>query len=136
MASFPSAESCPCGVSLSYANHCQKHHDIGYAGLAATAEETMRSRYSAYVVEGEAYLLATWHKSTRPVAVNFEGVEWHGLTVIETSGGAGLNNEGTVEFTARFRRGDALLELHERSSFVREAGRWFYVDGDDPGSPS
>ena len=96
----------------------------------------MRSRYSAYVLENEAYLLATWHHSRRPSSINFEGVDWHGLTVIESTGGTGLTNRGTVEFTARFRRDDAYLELHERSTFVRESGRWFYVDGVDPHAQS
>jgi len=131
MMSLPESASCPCGAPVSYGNHCRKLHTAGFAGLNASAEDTMRSRYSAYVVEDEAYLLATWHPSTRPARVTFDGVEWHGLTVIGSVGGVGLSNEGQVEFTARFRRNDAHLELHELSSFVREGGRWLYVDGVD-----
>jgi len=93
----------------------------------------MRSRYSAYVAEDEPYLLATWHPTTRPTTIDFsDDIEWHGLTVDRTVGGTGLDNTGSVEFHARFRRGDAHLELHELSAFVREGGRWFYVDGVDP----
>ncbi len=125
-------DSCPCGVGRSYSNHCGRLHDIGYAGLETTAEDTMRSRYSAYVVENEPFLLATWHESTRPAAIAFSGVQWHGLSVRESTAGTGLANTGTVEFTARFRRDDAHLELHEVSSFVRDGGRWYYLDGSDP----
>lgn len=93
----------------------------------------MRSRYCAYVTQNADYLLATWHESTRPPSIDFTGpVEWHGLTIEKTEGGSGLTVSGVVEFRARFRRGDAHLELHERSSFVREGGRWYYVEGSDP----
>ena len=93
----------------------------------------MRSRYSAYVLRDASFLRETWHESTRPTSVDFsDDIEWHGLTVVATTGGAGLDATGSVEFKARFRRGDAHLELHELSSFVRENGRWFYVDGVDP----
>ncbi len=92
----------------------------------------MRSRYSAYVAHDESYLLNTWHQSTRPDAVEFPtNVEWHGLTVMNATGSS-LDKSGEVEFAARFRRGDAPLELHELSTFVQEQGRWFYVDGTDP----
>ncbi len=132
--------TCPCrqlstGASTtrrSYSNCCKPLHVAGYAGLGTTPEATMRSRYSAYVVHDESYLLETWHPTTRPASIPFStDVEWHGLTVIDTSG-ASLDTVGSVEFTARFRRGDAHLELHELSTFTQEHGRWFYVDGTDP----
>ncbi len=129
-------ETCPCGAGVAYANHCKQLHDEGFAGLTATAEDTMRSRYSAYVTQNADYLLATWHESTRPASIDFtDPVEWHGLTIEDVDGGTGLTSSGEVEFRARFRRGDAHLELHERSSFVREQGRWYYVDGTDPDQP-
>ncbi len=92
----------------------------------------MRARYSAYVVGDEAFLLATWHPTTRPESVSFsDDVVWDGLDVVEARGGA-LDTTGTVEFRARFRRGLAPLELHERSAFERIDGRWLYVQGTDP----
>jgi len=92
----------------------------------------MRSRYTAYVAHDQNYLLATWHPTTRPPSIDFStDVEWHGLSVISAAG-SGLDPSGSVEFKARFRRGDAHLELHELSSFVLESGRWFYVEGVDP----
>lgn len=89
----------------------------------------MRSRYAAYVRELQPYLLATWHETTRPASVHFEaGTRWLGLTV------KGARNAtpdtAQVEFVARFRVGGAsAVRLHERSRFVREDGRWYYVDG-------
>ena len=134
------ADTCPCRLGtnddgsprLSYANCCQPWHVQGFAGLGATPETTMRSRYSAYVVQDEAYLLATWHPDTRPEAVQFAtDVEWHGLTVHHAVG-AGLDATGSVEFSARFRRGDAHLKLHELSEFSQVGGRWYYVACSDP----
>lgn len=89
----------------------------------------MRSRYSAYVRELQPYLLATCHETTRPAAVHFEpGTRWLGLTV---KGARNSTSEtAEVEFIARFRVGGAsAVRLHERSRFVRENGRWYYVDG-------
>ncbi len=92
----------------------------------------MRSRYSAYVTHDEAYLLSTWHDSTRPSGIAFPtNIEWHGLSIHETSGSS-LDATGSVEFSARFRRDDAHLELREHSTFAQENGRWFYVEGLDP----
>jgi SEC-C motif-containing protein len=105
---------------------CGSHH----AGTpAADAESLMRSRYSAYVLRLEDYLLATWHASTRPAALNF-GAEaqpkWLGLEVkSHTENG----DAATVEFIARCRVGGRAQRLQELSRFVREDGRWLYVDG-------
>lgn len=93
----------------------------------------MRARYCAYVLEDEAFLLATWHSTTRPDAVRFTGdVVWEGLTVEDAHGGGALDVSGTVSFTARFRRNGTPLALQERSTFERIDGRWFYVEGSDP----
>ena len=130
------AATCPCRVlgeeRRSYANCCKPLHAAGFAGLGTTPEDTMRSRYCAYVAQNANYLLATWHTTTRPATMDFSTeIEWHGLTVVAARGSS-LDREGSVEFKAKFRRGDAHLELHEGSSFVQENGRWFYVDGVDP----
>ena len=133
MTTVTNAETCPCANGKSYGNCCKPLHTSGHAGLGATAEATMRSRYCAYVLRDALYLQETWHPTTRPASIEFsDAIEWHGLTVVDTSGGVGLDAAGTVEFRARFKRDDAYLELHELSSFVRENGRWFYVNGVDP----
>lgn len=126
-------ETCPCGDGKAFARCCKPLHHAGSAGLGTTAAATMRARYVAYVTKNAPFLLSTWHTTTRPTSLDFsDEVEWHGLTVVKTTGGGGLDSSGSVEFRARFRREDAHLELHELSQFVREAGRWYYVDGVDP----
>ncbi len=93
------------------------------------AESLMRSRYSAFVQEDAAWLLATWHASTRPARLDFEpGARWLGLEVRRHR--ALGDDHAEVEFVARHRVGRRAVRLHETSRFVREGGRWFYVDGD------
>ena len=90
----------------------------------------MRSRYAAFVLERADYLLATWHASTRPSAVEFDvGVKWLGLEVRQHVVLDATHAE--VEFVARQKSpGRPAQRLHERSRFVRESGRWLYVAGD------
>lgn len=91
----------------------------------------MRSRYSAYVLQNRQFLLDSWHPDTRPDDLRFDdGITWLGLEVVATEAGGALDLQGIVEFKARFERGGEHLELHERSSFVRLAGRWVYVSGE------
>ena len=90
----------------------------------------MRSRYSAFVLKDEAYLLSTWHSSTRPASIEFDPqMKWLRLDVIEAIEADPAHAE--VEFVARFRiGGGSAARLHERSRFVRENDRWFYVAGE------
>jgi SEC-C motif domain protein len=119
---------CPCGTGLPYAECCGRLHD-GTAS-AATAEQLMRSRYSAFAVGDAAYLLATWHPTTRPRSLDLDpAVRWTGLEVLTTTGGTLLAAEGTVEFRAHSVVGGVAGAQHENSRFVREGGRWLYLDG-------
>ena len=89
----------------------------------------MRSRYSAFVLGRLDYLLATWHSSTRPAELTLDpAAKWLGLEV--RSHRIIDADHAEVEFVARYREGGRAVRLHERSRFVREAGRWCYVDGD------
>ena len=126
-------DACPCGragakgQALAYQACCGPAH----AGqrLAPDAETLMRSRYSAFVRGDVPYLLATWHASQRPASLELEaGAKWLGLEIKQHR----ITGEHTaeVEFVARFRVGGKAVRQHERSRFVREDGRWFYVDGD------
>ena len=93
----------------------------------------MRARYSAYVLRDGDFLVESWHPDTRPGEMAFDqGHTWTGLTIVETVGGGGLERDGIVEFIARYRKGGANHQLHERSRFTRVGGRWLYVDGDRP----
>ena len=124
--------ACPCGASaaLSLAQCCGRYHAGRQHLLAPTADVLMRSRYSAYVLDLTGYLLATWHASTRPASIeaNPLGLKWLGLEVrrhtIQDA------DHASVEFVARSRLGGRAQRLHETSRFVREEGRWYYVDGD------
>jgi SEC-C motif-containing protein len=90
----------------------------------------MRSRYSAFVVRDEAYLLRTWFSGTRPPGIRFDGsIRWTGLDVLGTTGGSAFHTRGTVDFRARFRGCRQDGEQREDSVFVREGGGpWVYVD--------
>ncbi len=129
------AQSCPCGRvdakkrGIAYAECCGRFVDHFSARPAPDAEHLMRSRYSAFVLARAEYLLATWHSSTRPTSLDLDaGAQWLGLEVRHhTATGA---ETAEVEFVARYRVAGAAVRLHERSRFVREDGRWFYLDGD------
>ena len=93
----------------------------------------MRSRYSAYVLGLEPYLLATWHASTRPTALDLDketSPRWLGLDIKRHQ--ATDPDSAVVEFVARYKTGGRAHRLHEVSRFVREDGRWYYVDGEFP----
>ena len=127
--------SCPCGrldargKPLDFAACCGPYlGDFAHAP-APDAESLMRSRYSAFVREDAAYLLATWHPSRRPPQLSFEpGTKWLGLEVRSARSVDDAHAE--VEFVARSRTAGRAHRLHERSRFVREDRRWYYVDGD------
>ncbi|GAA1342631.1 YchJ family protein [Saccharothrix algeriensis] len=118
--------ACPCGLGEPYERCCGALH----SGLrtAPTAESLMRSRFAAFAVSDEDYLLATWHRSTRPPRVGFDPDQrWTRLEVVDRTGGGLLETTGTVEFRAHYRWRGRRDRLHENSRFVREDGRWLYV---------
>lgn len=126
---------CPCGLKnakakrLAYADCCGRYIDHWDAVPAPDAQSLMRSRYSAFVRENAAYLQATWQESQRPVELDFDAAtQWLGLDVKQFKSTG--EDTAEVEFVARYRLSGRAVRLHERSRFVREAGRWYYVDGD------
>jgi SEC-C motif-containing protein len=131
LAPAPGAKPGPAGKPLTYGNCCGRWLEAApHTALPPDAECLMRSRYSAFVLEREAYLQQSWAASHRPEHIEFDpGVKWLGLDVREHR----VTGEATaeVEFVARQKpvNGPA-VRLHERSRFVREAGCWLYVDGD------
>ncbi|MDW8807378.1 YchJ family metal-binding protein [Streptomyces scabiei] len=121
----PVTRACPCGLPEAYESCCGRRHSG--AAAAPTAEALMRSRYSAFVVRDEAYLLRSWHPRTRPATVDFDTtMRWTGLEILGTRDGSAFHSTGTVTFRASFRGGS----LHERSRFERVDGAWVYVDGE------
>jgi SEC-C motif domain protein len=125
----PSAP-CPCGHPLPYARCCGRWHAGPQALQAPTAEDLMRSRYSAFVGGLLDYLRDTWHPATRPAVIEPlpDGLRWLGLDVrrhVQQDA-----DHAIVEFVARSKLGGRAERLHETSRFLREGGRWLYVDGD------
>lgn len=121
-------EDCPCGSLLEYEECCGPLHR---GVVAPTALALMRSRFSAFALGLEGYLLASWDPSTRPGTVDLDGdVEWRRLQIVDTVLGGESDDTGVVEYRASFRRAGRSELLQERSRFVRVHGRWRYVDGD------
>jgi SEC-C motif-containing protein len=120
-------QHCPCGWGAPYDECCGRLHR---GEPAPTAEALMRSRYSAFAVRDAAYLSRTWHSSTRPRELSLDhSRRWIGLHVLGTARGGLLDTDGEVEFVARWEDADGSRgRQHERSSFVREQGRWVYLD--------
>jgi SEC-C motif-containing protein len=125
----PKSSPCPCGSGQPYRDCCGHYLDHGES--AATAEQLMRSRYTAYTQHREDYLLATWHPDTRPATLELTGQpaqQWLGLTVKRHEQTA--SDQAIVEFVARYKINGRAHRLHEISRFVRKDGEWLYVDGD------
>jgi len=119
---------CPCGSGELFSACCGRF--ISGDEVADIPERLMRSRYSAFVRADGDYLLSTWHESTRPPELHFnKGNQWFGLTVLETEAGTGDDIEAWVSFEARFKQCGRISSLKERSRFVKEEGRWYYIDG-------
>jgi SEC-C motif-containing protein len=120
---------CPCGSTKNYCHCCALYIESNQ--LAPTAEALMRSRYTAYTLALENYLLATWHPSTRPDALGLAeeaATKWLGLEVKRHK--QEDSDHAIVEFIARYKVHGRSHRLREISRFVREEGRWFYVDGE------
>lgn len=120
---------CPCGSTKPYAACCARYVDTNEP--ASSAEALMRSRYTAYTLLREDYVLATWHPSTRPSSLGLAEdaqTKWLGLEVKRHE--QQDTDHAIVEFVARYKVNGRAHRLHEVSRFVREDGRWFYVDGD------
>lgn len=125
-----SSSPCPCGSGKSYGDCCRPYH-LAQA-YAESAEQLMRSRYSAYALQLENYLLKTWAETTRPAEIGFEnGLSWQKLTIVATKKGRKNDRQGTVKFIAEFQLGLDRDSMSETSRFSRdEKNHWVYVDGD------
>jgi SEC-C motif-containing protein len=117
---------CPCGLGDPYGQCCGRFHR-GEAA-APSAEQLMRSRYTAFAVGDAAYLVRTWHSSTRPHRLDLDArVTWSRLHILGHSGGGPFDATGTVEFRAHFTAAGRSDSQWENSLFVREHGDWRYL---------
>jgi SEC-C motif-containing protein len=124
---------CPCGSNLDYGSCCGPL--IKGERAAETAEQLMRSRYSAYVKKEISYILTSLHpehradydeKSSRTWA---ERAQWHGIRILNTTKGGAGDSEGQVEFTVSYTENGMKQEHHELSSFKKEGGAWYFTTG-------
>ena len=124
---------CPCGSNSAYAECCQPL--IQNAQRAATAEQLMRSRYSAFVKKELDYILTSLHpehrsdydeKSTRAWA---ESAEWQGFKIVNTIAGGAEDSEGQVEFVVSYIEKGIRQEHHELSTFKKEQDAWYFTTG-------
>ena len=122
--------SCPCGGD-NYADCCGQF--IDGTAKPISAEQWMRSRYTAYTRRDHSYIAASWAQQTRPPIepIADDGTRWLGLEIRNTST---AGDTATVEFVARYKVQGRPHRLHETSRFIREQGRWFYLDGSFPES--
>jgi SEC-C motif-containing protein len=118
---------CPCGGGP-YAECCEPFHTS--RAEASTAEALMRSRYSAFVLRQDAYLWRTWHPRTRPERVVLDDTVWLGLEIVDVVDGSERDQDGIVEFVARYQHGRRNGSMRERSRFERRGRRWMYVEGE------
>jgi len=126
-----SASPCPCGSGAKYSDCCAPLIDGGRGAPDALA--LMRARYTAWTLQHEEYLLATWHPDTRPASLGLRdgpAQKWLGLRVLRHAADPADPARAVVEFVARYKVGGRAFRLHEVSRFVMQGGRWLYVDGD------
>ncbi|KPK40273.1 MAG: preprotein translocase subunit SecA [Gammaproteobacteria bacterium SG8_47] len=127
------SQHCPCGSGKAFAECCEPY--LTGRQIAPTAEALMRSRYTAYALGDQDYILRTWHPSTRPADLSEAvgaSVKWLGLRIVSRTGGTAGESEGWVEFVARCKSGGRATRMHERSRFLFADGQWLYVDGEFP----
>jgi len=124
-------KACPCSSGQNYASCCMPY--LSGEKNASTAEELMRSRYCAYVHEQVEYLLATWHESSRPASLDLNRERpdrWLGLKIVNKDAGQKNDTQGSVEFIAKYKLQGKAYRMHEKSRFLQENGKWYYLDGE------
>ena len=124
---------CPCGSNTETQKCCQPI--INGLKDAETAEQLMRSRYTAFTQANADYLIKSHHSKTRNIKDKkdikrwAQSVKWMGLTVINTKEGQPADTIGTVEFKAVYIEDGVLNQIHEVSLFEKEHGKWTYKNG-------
>ena len=123
--------TCYCGNLKSYVSCCEKVHKN--ITNAKTAEQLMRSRYSAFVLANGDYLMKSHHSKTRPTSEKklivawTKSVNWIKLEIIETTKGLESDTKGTVTFNAYFYELGTMDVIHEKSAFIKEDNHWKYL---------
>jgi SEC-C motif-containing protein len=124
--------NCPCGNPKLYQECCEIAHKS--IKDVTSAEQLMRSRYTAFTKGYGDYLMKSHHSSTRPTKEKINivkwanSVNWVGLDILSKTKGSNIDIEGTVEFKAHFLEEGKPQIIHENSKFVKENGLWMYID--------
>jgi SEC-C motif-containing protein len=124
---------CRCGSAKPFAQCCKPF--LGKLATANTAEQLMRSRFTAFCLHKFKYLIDTLHPSKHQpndlaeLETSSHKTSWVKLTLQHTQQGLETDNQGSVEFSAIFNENRRFFELRETSSFIKENGQWFYLDG-------
>ncbi len=127
---------CPCKTGKKYSECCEPL--ITGSRPAQTAEELMRSRYTAYATTKVKYIIETSHPDSQEnydenaVREWSEESEWLGLEILDTIKGGPEDDLGQVEFIARYRQGGDRQKHHEVATFSKVDGTWYFVDGKTP----
>ena len=123
-----SALTCYCDSGQLYSRCCEVI--VSGQTSAATAEALMRSRYTAFCLGDQQYLLKSWHPDTRPGRVTINpDQQWLDLKILSTIAGRSSDETGKVEFSARYKLAGRGYRLHETSRFTRAEADWYYLDG-------
>ncbi|MDI9244696.1 YchJ family protein [Marinobacter sp. CHS3-4] len=118
-------DNCPCGSRKAYQDCCQPLHQ---GEPASSPEALMRSRYVAFFQKKTDYLMDTWHPDTRPATLSLEqSPDWTSLQILDSSENG---QKGTVHFRAIYQAGSGWGYLEEKSDFLKESGRWYYLGGE------
>jgi len=121
------SKACYCGAAETFQECCEPI--ILQQQLATSAQQLMRSRFSAFYTQNEAWLNLSWDESTRPKSIQFEeNLKWLDLSIINTSVSDEIHS--TVEFEARYFKAGKVQAIHENSRFIKHDLQWLYIDGD------
>ncbi len=124
-----SETSCPCGSGKLLSACCAQI--LVDHSKALNAQQLMRSRYTAYTLADNEYLLESWAAETRPAELDVKdpAIQWIGLDIEGCGQGEKEDTAGTVTFTARFLSSGHHCKLHEQSRFIKRDNLWYYLDG-------
>lgn len=122
---------CPCCSSKFYQDCCEPFHSA--VAIPKTAEQLMRSRYSAYALHNVDYIVMTTVPAQQErldknaIAIWSEQTDWQGLKVLKHKPISGVP-QAKVEFEAYYQENGERKTHHEISTFLKIQGRWYFKD--------
>ena len=127
---FTAPSLCFCRSGKEYKHCCAPFHL--HTAVPETAEQLMRSRYTAYVLKNIPYIVATTVPSQQTLLETHllqewaDNTTWLGLEILKTENLT--KTQSAVEFKAIFQGEEGELAHQERSIFVKIENRWYFVD--------